>query len=314
MVLDHTSHLRLIECGPKQIKVWFNRLQAFDHAERHWNLNEFHLVTYHVGCGNEYNGQRSYYLVKNAKFDPKAKSVTLDAKLIDQEDALVEGRVTWGTYQDPEHHKRNPAKSHIRLSRPEDKWRKDPKRRQVRQVQPINQRTVLEDGSALPEPADSKNEIASSNGRLPTSINGAEDEIEEGEPVNLDTNVTALINFFGTNDFDLTDYDEEEDPNDRFGFIDTNGTVLDDDEKNKGVGERGTRRLGRSLPLIDRPPLSYKEKRFLGSFFKGLFEGIKKLVNVRFSTIFSDSVDMTLTYKTKINRISLATSKQQLKS
>ncbi|KAH8881082.1 hypothetical protein GQ53DRAFT_773647 [Thozetella sp. PMI_491] len=100
VVLDHSSHLTGIQCKDGNITMYFSQV-AFDHAQAAWTYSEFNLVTYHVGCGDEYSGQRSYFLASAPQFYAPTRRVIVTAVLIESEKALDNAVVSWGTYQNP---------------------------------------------------------------------------------------------------------------------------------------------------------------------------------------------------------------------
>lgn len=69
VVLDHTSHLQSITCTDTAIEACFTTKEAFDAVQKTWQLPEFNIMTYHVGCGDETNGKHSYFHATGAKFD-----------------------------------------------------------------------------------------------------------------------------------------------------------------------------------------------------------------------------------------------------
>ena len=121
MVLDHSSHVSSLKCNASKIIASFDTQEAFEHVEKEWHFPQFNLITYHVGCGDEFHGQRSYFLAKNPSFDCDSKTVIVDSKPIDKNDAIQSGELSWGTYKDPL--QSDPVKGHIRLSEPDPVYR-----------------------------------------------------------------------------------------------------------------------------------------------------------------------------------------------
>ena len=245
VILDHTSHLKSIKCGSKHITASFSDVIAYEHVLRTWDLPTFHLVTYHLGCGDEYEGVRSFYKVTKPTFNPLSMSVTLNAKLIEKEQAMDSGVVEWGTYTDPLHRARVPVKGHVRLSEPEDYWR--PKGLAKRQ-----------------EDALSPEGIKFGNHTF--------HDFEEGDPVNLNNNATALEDFFFMDDFDVSDPNAEVPDDDVPEFIATNGTVRKETNSTTKRNIRSNRRNQLNYRAI--------RKRGIIEWFKGLFRGIVKFFQV----------------------------------
>ncbi|KAH8890636.1 hypothetical protein GQ53DRAFT_765831 [Thozetella sp. PMI_491] len=120
VILDHTSGLRSIKCrGNQRIDICL-KPEAFRHAQNAWNISQFILVTYHIGCGDELSGKRSYFHAEHPQFDTTSACITLATAPIEQEDAVDSGKISWGTFHDPEKNKTMPVKGHVRLSEPVD--------------------------------------------------------------------------------------------------------------------------------------------------------------------------------------------------
>ncbi|KAH8886458.1 hypothetical protein GQ53DRAFT_844965 [Thozetella sp. PMI_491] len=119
VVLDHSTHPLSVDCSADdKITVCFQQPQ-FDHVQNAWNIPEFYVITFHVGCGDEYTGRRSYFHATNPRFNPTGRCVTVDARSIEQEDAIQSGEILFGTFRHPEYKTRVPVKGHIRLNVPD---------------------------------------------------------------------------------------------------------------------------------------------------------------------------------------------------
>lgn len=259
VVLDHIGHVRSVQCNNSEITIAFKTPEAFEHAERTWNLHEFHLATYHVGCGDEYSGKRSYFLAKDPRFYIPSKSVTISAVPIEQKHSINAGEITWGTYKHPEYKRDVPVRGHVRLVKPRDPF--------------LMQQGYPRDTPESPMPGRAADDQ--------TLVRENKRALDLGQPVDLNNNVTALVNFFQSNAFDVSDIDEIVSGPDAPQFIDVDGTVETEDE-NGSVMQRdqnATYRAGTSLrdPLPQRHHL---QDRDVLEFFEGLYNGIKDFFNV----------------------------------
>lgn len=254
VVLDHSSHLSSIQCSANgMMKVCF-RTEAFEHVQRTWNISMLTIVTYHVGCGDEYNGQRSYFEAQTPRFDVKSSCVLVNATSIDHEHALSSGEITWGTYEHPEYRKIIPVKGHVRVTRPTDSQAKAPTnyRRDDGNETEVN----LDD--LLGEP-------------------GTDNEGDRGEVIDLNNNGSALVDFFGTNNFDLSDIHDPVPQDEDLDFIKEDGTVGTDEQ------EHGPKRFRqRASPTLWDPPVRHHrlEDRGVVEFFQGLYNGVKSFFEV----------------------------------
>lgn len=122
VVLDHTSHLRAVDCSkPNQIEVCFSNQEAFDAARHSWNATDLTVVTFHVGCGDELSGKRSYFnTVGHVVTNQRTLCIAAHTKEVSHDEALESGEIRWGTYEDPENKKRMPALGHVRMAGPDD--------------------------------------------------------------------------------------------------------------------------------------------------------------------------------------------------
>lgn len=116
VVLDHSSHLRSIQCGDHRLNICFSP-QGYDTVEKTWKSEDFILSTYHVGCGDEMSGKRSFFHAKNPNFDAISHCVEVVAVPMAEEEALNKGKITWGTFTDENNRKRAPVKGHVRVVR-----------------------------------------------------------------------------------------------------------------------------------------------------------------------------------------------------
>jgi hypothetical protein len=121
VVLEHSDHIRSVQCGYKNITVCFQNPQAFEAVEDSWaTLHELNLVTYHVGCGNEAHGKRSFFHASNLIVDVKSMCVTGSTSSLHETEAFDSGDLKWGTYTSPKERRRGQqeAKGHVRVVRP----------------------------------------------------------------------------------------------------------------------------------------------------------------------------------------------------
>lgn len=117
IVLDHTSQVDSIECNEGKIKVCFNSERlGFSKAQSTWTLKRFNLATYHIGCGDETSGLRSYFLAENAEFEPDSGCVQVSASPLAYEDAIESGEIEWGTYREKGNNE--PVKGHLAVNKP----------------------------------------------------------------------------------------------------------------------------------------------------------------------------------------------------
>lgn len=116
IVLDHSSHIRDVKCSDRHIEMCFKTHQAFETAHESWDSNDgFNLITYHMGCGDQSSEKRSFFYAKQPMFDANSTCVIVAAIPIEEHEALESGRVSWGTYIDPDNRKRDSAKGHVRI-------------------------------------------------------------------------------------------------------------------------------------------------------------------------------------------------------
>lgn len=84
------------------------------------------------------------------------------------------------------------------------------------------------------------NETLTGNNTLPQDPLGTDEPLDYGDLVDLDDDEQALVDFFRTNDFNLTDYDQILADSDESGFIDPNGTVPFDEDTDYGSTTKRT--------------------------------------------------------------------------
>ena len=283
-------------------------------------MTHFRLVTYHLGCGDQYNGKRSYFMVENPQFNTQEKSVVLSCTPLEQEEAIESGQIEWGVYEDPSHRTRVPVKGHIRVSKPETAWRS---KKHALQARGISKRLVNENGEeeAGPDFESSGDPVPSDFDPLPsdseTQSNGANSEADDGELIDLNTNATALIDFFGMGEFDTSDFDEPmDDEEDSFDFIDENGTVPEEESVNErdlpsqkpSASKRAriqTPSRGSPLSLRDtKQQRTLIQKRGFISFFQGLYNGVVMFFQASYNLSRTRSLLQSLTTYKRVLRIS----------
>ncbi|KAH8896306.1 hypothetical protein GQ53DRAFT_819421 [Thozetella sp. PMI_491] len=121
VVLDQSTHPQSVRCSRDKIVICFQET-AFKHIETAWNRPEFYLITFHVGCGHEHNGQRSYFHASNPQFDGISRCATIATKLIQQEDAVNSGEIFVGTFLHPNHKNSIPVRGHVRFDKLPSAW------------------------------------------------------------------------------------------------------------------------------------------------------------------------------------------------
>lgn len=246
IVLDHSSHVKSVKCKSNgTIQIGFDTPEAFQMVKQSWNLSDFHLVTFHVGCGDETSGKRSYFHAKKPlSMDSQTLLTVVPISSIKDEDALDSGEISWGTYQHPDHKKRVPVLGHIRLN----------------------------------EPADIFQAAGNSSADDTSSIDPL---IMSTTPiVDLNEDVEALGNFFYGLEFDTSDIDVPVDADDDPDFISDNGVVPFDstDSTDTAASRRDILLLNRSRWDPHRR-VSVREISKRG-LFDGIWNGIKAAIKV----------------------------------
>ncbi|KAJ4158394.1 uncharacterized protein LMH87_008921 [Akanthomyces muscarius] len=249
VVLDYSSHLTSLQCPASGIMKACFRPEAFEHVQSTWNISVLSIVTYHVGCGDEYNGQRSYFVAESLQFDVKSSCVSLNATSIDHEHALSSGEITWGTYEHPEYRKRVPVKGHVRVTR----------------------RTASQRETSSMYRRDDGNETEVDLDDL-LGDPGTDDEADRGESIDLNNNGSALVDFFGTDNFDMSDIADPVPQDEDLDFIKEDGKVGTDEEENSP--KRFRQRASPSL-WDARDSHLRLEDRGIVEFFQGLYNGVK---------------------------------------
>ncbi len=115
--MDHTNQINSIQCNEGKIKVCFNSEGlGFSKVQSTWTLKRFNIATYHIGCGDETSGLRSYFLAENADFEPDSGCVRVSASPLAYEDAIESGEIEWGTYREKGNNE--PVKGHLAVNKP----------------------------------------------------------------------------------------------------------------------------------------------------------------------------------------------------
>jgi hypothetical protein len=121
VVLDQSDHIKSVTCDMDDIQVRFKNSSALQVAESSWRGDDgFNLATYHVGCGDEASGKRSFFHVSHTSFNIHTLCAVMTVTEIQEEEALESAVLSWGTYTDPSNRKRSPAKGHVRVERPKN--------------------------------------------------------------------------------------------------------------------------------------------------------------------------------------------------
>ncbi|KAI1817053.1 hypothetical protein GGS20DRAFT_535201 [Poronia punctata] len=261
IILDHTAHLLSISCGGKSIDACFTP-DAFKEAQKTWTEQEFNLVTYHVGCGDEATGARSIFLASQPKFDEKTSCVKVSTKHITHEDAMESGEITWGTYKDPEK-AHIPVKGHMRVSTPLTNSFTDtqhPFPRRARSSSSKAAKFVPRQDQDVPIEG------------LPPLPPG-DGWVSDNEMVDLDHNATALIDFFELGDYGLGDnFDQPLPADDGIDTVQMDGTTPTEEQEEDGGIVNARAKIERRRALRRRA----LQKRWFG---EGLWEGLKQLAN-----------------------------------
>lgn len=117
VVLDHSSHLQDVKCSDKHIDICFKTQKAFETVHESWHINDFNLVTYHLGCGDQTSGKRSFFHASHPVFNANSTCLRVAADPIGEHEALDSVKLTWGTFKHPDQRKRVPTKGHVRVAR-----------------------------------------------------------------------------------------------------------------------------------------------------------------------------------------------------
>lgn len=114
-MLDHTGHVERVDClDNNPTTVCFTSEEFKNVAKEAWKDGDFNLGTYHVGCGDEISGKRSYFHVAQPPAAHEdSRCLVLAAQSIDDHEAFHSGEIAWGTYMDPAYRKRTPAFGHV---------------------------------------------------------------------------------------------------------------------------------------------------------------------------------------------------------
>ena len=204
-----------MKCIDREILLAFSYTTAYQHAQKTWTWLNFTIATYHLGCGDEYARKQSFFQARDLEWDAQSVSVTMKVTPMDQGDAIHSGEISWGTYTDPMQQKRSPVKGHIRM------------------YQRRNYGITRRDDPDTPQ---SVNDTETGIYVVPTNGTDTIIPVSSADPVNLEKNATALMAFFGGEDFDISDFDEPVLADENPGFIDEDGTV------ETGLGSNATRR------------------------------------------------------------------------
>lgn len=202
VVLDHSSHLRNIKCTNHHLEICFTP-QAFDTVYEAWRYQDFILSTYHLGCGDETGGKRSFFHATHPVFNATSSCVKVASVPISEEEALNKGKITWGTYMDENNRKRAPVKGHVRV--------------------------VRNTTRASPHPRGYGNNM---------TFFGNDTNVMD---VDLNRNATAVKSFFENPNIDTSDMEGHVDPALEPDFISDNGTVTRRHVSRQRVYKRGFR-------------------------------------------------------------------------
>lgn len=264
VVLDQTSEVHSIDCdGKGNIKVCFS-IMAFSHVAMKWNLPDLYLATYHVGCGSQHGGVRTYFSATDIKPDPDTACISMKAKPVKQTEAITSGEIEWGTYEDPKQRKRVPVKGHVRMSEAEDPF------------------LVKRDESFYRPPGAAKEDNTTIS---PRDVHGEDDDgagpplkpqrVRAFTPVDLTRNVSAFAGYFNLQNVNPKLMKMDMPPgevSDYLGLATADGVEIYRNENGDEIDKRriGTRRLSRHD----------LEERGIVDFFKDLWKEIKGFFEV----------------------------------
>lgn len=115
VVLEHSNHIKSVQCRDRSILICFQTEKAFETVKSWENLEAFHLITYHVGCGDESSGKRSFFNASQPVLIPSSRCVRLSTRPVEHKDVVESGEVSWGTYISPTEQRRTDTKGHVRM-------------------------------------------------------------------------------------------------------------------------------------------------------------------------------------------------------
>ncbi|KAK3302880.1 uncharacterized protein B0T15DRAFT_559308 [Chaetomium strumarium] len=200
IVLDHSSQLKSIRCKNGKINICFkSNSTGFVKASNTWTMKTFNLATYHIGCGDETSGQRSYFLAENPQFDHDSGCVEVAAKPLAHEEAIASGERS--NFYQPETGQTSVCPA-VDSEAPDSCTSRVP-----RHGMPGNA-TNGTDPDAPPFPPDFFKDL------------------DDTSPRDITDDLQALINFFQTDNFDTSDISDLLQWFEDLDFIDYDGTLL----------------------------------------------------------------------------------------
>lgn len=120
-MLEHSSHIKDVQCTKDHIQVCFTTAEALETVEKEWGKDvdsgTFNLITYHNGCGHLTGEERSFFRVSDPVFD--GDCVTVASELTDEKEVIQGGELGWGTYVEHGLAKREPVRGHVKVEKPE---------------------------------------------------------------------------------------------------------------------------------------------------------------------------------------------------
>lgn len=279
--------------------VCFSSPEAFKKAQTAWNIPEFNIATFHIGCGDELSGERSYFHAKRpTAINHRTKCLSIPTKRIQHTEALDSGEITWGTYIDPKDRKRTPVLGHIKLSEeprspllrrqdppdeddpneggPDGPNGSDPGSQDSNP--PENSADTPPDGNGDAPPDDGKPDDGNPEGGNPSGdeelhFPGDElpsrEQLDEwlammkmpvsGPTMDIENNMTAMEEFFGLDDGEVP---EQLPPDEYLPFVDEDGTIPFEDPKDNQDSTTGSE----EPPVTTRSLSTHIEKRGIFDF------------------------------------------------
>ena len=105
VVLEHSNQIESISCQDGAITACFKTKQAVQTVLQSWirkDIDTFNLVTYHVGCGDESGARRSFFEATRPVIDLGSSCMTVQTRRVQEQEAIEDGELSWGTYVSPQ--------------------------------------------------------------------------------------------------------------------------------------------------------------------------------------------------------------------
>lgn len=240
-----------MDCSkPNEIEVCFSNQEAFDAARHSWRAKDLTIVTFHVGCGDELSGKRSYFnTVGHVLINERTRCIVARTREVSHDEALESGEIRWGTYEDPDNKKRMPSLGHVRMADPdedEDENQPPPQEDPDDASGPVptddspSEPGSDDDTNGQPDDTDGQSDIPSGEGEDP--FEDADNDIwtqvlmdefnnytqHSGPTDDLNKNASALEHVFPYLTFDDSDMTSQAPPDEDLQTIYSDGTVPTD--------------------------------------------------------------------------------------